>query len=62
MLWTLLGLSCVIYTASEVARALASAPASARPAARFGAVDAATGRSLDVTLDRRTRGRRTNDR
>jgi hypothetical protein len=61
MLWTLLGISCVLYTAFELARALAL-PSASLSAAHFGAVDAATGQPLDVTFDRRTRGRRNSDR
>jgi hypothetical protein len=55
LLLTLLGVACVAYTAAELARA--AAPSTA---ARFGAVDAVTGRALAVTLDRRTRRDRRN--
>jgi hypothetical protein len=58
MLLTWLGVLCVAYTAVEVARAWSGAPG----AARFGAVDAETGRRIEVTLDRRTRARRAGDR
>ncbi len=61
MLWTLLGLACVAYTASELARAFGPARDAATRTPRFGAVDASTGRALEVTFDRRTRGRRTRD-
>jgi hypothetical protein len=62
MLWTLLGIACVLYTAAELARILGQPAAAPHSAARFGAVDASTGQPLDVTFDRRIRGRRTSDR
>jgi hypothetical protein len=61
MAWTLLGLACVIYATTELASSWRSAR-SAPPSFCFGAVDEDTGRRLRVTLDRRTRGRRSADR
>jgi hypothetical protein len=49
----LLGSLCIGYLALEIG--LAARPA---PSATFGVVDATTGRSLEVTLDRRVRSRR----
>ena len=57
MLIFLLGMGCLLYTCAELARAWGGP---AEP--RFGAVDAATGRPLPTTFDRRTRGRRALDR
>jgi hypothetical protein len=56
MLFTLLGVTCVAYTAAEVARAWRARPPG------FGAVDAESGRRIEVTLDRRARSRRASDR
>lgn len=49
----LFGSLCIGYLALEIG--LAARPASP---ATFGVVDATTGRSLEVTLDRRVRSRR----
>jgi hypothetical protein len=57
MFVTLVGMACVAYTALEIGRAWRRPPP-----ALFGAVDAQSGRPLDVTLDRRARGRRASDR
>jgi hypothetical protein len=52
MLLTWIGVGCIAYTSFEIARAWG-----AQPNGRFGAVDAATGRPIEVTLDRRARSR-----
>jgi hypothetical protein len=61
MPWIAIGAVCVLYTAWELARAWPR-EAFEPSLPRFGAVDASSGRPLDVTLDRRTRGRRSSDR
>jgi hypothetical protein len=57
MAFTWIGICCVAYTVAELARAWGQPLA-----AQFGAVDAESGRRIEVTLDRRTRGRRAADR
>lgn len=53
MLLTWIGVGCIAYTSFELARAWGK-----QPTGSFGAVDAATGRPIEVTLDRRARPRR----
>jgi len=50
MLWSILGVACVIYATTELSLAHARRPGSPR----FGPVDASSGRPLVATLDRRT--------
>lgn len=66
ILATAFGSLCLLWTVLEVGRLLARgrgvSPSFGTDHARFGAVDLEGGRPLDVTLDRRTRGRRDEDR
>jgi len=54
---TLLGMACVIYVLAELSLAAGRCRKPARSAG-FGAVDASTGRPIDVVLDRRRVPRR----
>ncbi len=66
VLTTALGSLCLLWTGLELSRLLARSrrdrAAFGAGHARFGAVDLDGDRPLDVTLDRRTRGRRDEDR
>ncbi len=66
LLATALGSLCLLWTGLELSRLLARGrrdrEAFGSGHARFGAVDLDGDRPLDVTLDRRTRGRRDEDR
>jgi len=60
-LWVILaGTACVAWTAWELSRAFLPGPhTGGMSGLEYGAVDMETGRHLEVTLDRRTRDRRT---